>query len=609
MLRGFRARLRAVDAFAFAALAVAVAGCAPLRRTPPAETPPAQTTEESGSSRTYLTLADRREDAGDWPGALAVVDKGLAQTPGSQTLQMRRAQLLMRRATDEGAPELLEEARALLAGSAEATEAEPRATLAWLAFEDGQRDDALAAVHAAADADPESLRVQIVLSELLYRNGDYQGAAKAAERAAELAPRSGAALRQRARTRLALADVTGASTDARAALRMHHDDVASAVILADAQLRQADADAAKRTLSVVPRARRNVLVLVPLARLELGDGNAEAGRALLEEAVAARPNDPQVHEALVALDIRESRAAESIARLDAAVAAQPDDAALHRLRGIALVAERRDDEAAASFARSLAIDPNERATYIAVLDFLHARTKSDEVERRAAELGIGAGPSFVVIGMLRESRGDRAGARSHFQKALEADPNLAVARSALALSYTGSGENLDQALALARAARAARPNDPTIADTLGLVHLRRGQASAALDVLAEAAGTHSVWSPGYAEVLFHTAMALEAHGDRASANHTAKIALAVFGDRKPEPAWVSNARAVVARSKPEPKAAPAGAPTAAPAKPTAAAPAATDAPAAAETPAAAPATTPPASETPSATPPPESPKP
>lgn len=602
MHRGSCVRLRATDAFAFAALAVAVAGCAPLRPAPAAEAPQAESAAESGSVRTYLTLADRREDAGDWPGALAVVDKGLVQSPGSQTLQMRRAQLLMRRATDEGAPELLEEARALLAGAAEATEAEPRATLAWLAFEDGQRDDALAAAHAAADADPESLRVQIVLSELLYRNGDYQGAAKAAERAVELSPRSGAALRQRARTRLALADVVGASADARGAIRAHHDDVASSVLLADAQLRQADAAGAKRTLSAVPPARRNVRVLVPLARLELGDGNAEAGRALLEQAVATRPNDPQVHEALVALDIREARTAESIARLDAAVAAHPDDAALHRLRGIALVAERRDDEAAASFARSLAIDPNERATYIAILDFLHARSKPDEVESRAAELGIGAGPTFVVIGMLRESRGDRAGARAHFQKAIEADPNLVVARSSLALSYAGSGDNLDQALALARAARAARPNDPSIADALGLVHLRRKQPSAALDVLGEAAGTYSVWSPGYAEVLFHTAMALDANGDREAANHTAKIALAIVGDRKPEPAWVSNARAVIARSKPEPKPAPTGTPTPAPGAAPAADAAAADAPAAAATPTPAPATTPPASETPSTAP-------
>jgi tetratricopeptide (TPR) repeat protein len=540
----------------FAVLAFAVAGCAPLRPTPAAETPPAQDAAESGSVLTYLTLADRREDAGDWSGALAVVDKALAQSPGSPSLRLRRAQLLMRRASDEAAPELIEEARALLDGTAEATDAEPRATLAWLAFEDGRRDDALAAARAAAEADPESARVQIILSELLHRNGDYRAAVRAADRATELAPHSGAALRQRARARLALADVAGATSDARAALRMHRDDAASSVILADAQLRQAAANDAKRTLAAVPRARRSARVLVPLARLEIGAGNAEAGRTLLLEAVAAQPNDPQVHEALVALDVREGRASESIARLDAAVAARPDDAALYRLRGIALAADRRDDDAIASFARSLAIDPNEMASYAALLAFSTSRTKGDEVVHRAAELGIGAGPTLYTIGLLRDARGDRAGARLQFQKALEADPNLAVARSSLALSFVAGGDDLDQALALARAARAARPSDPGIADTLGLVHLRRGQPSAALDLFAEAVGTHPVWSPDFAEVMFHAAMAFEANGQRENAQSTAQVALAMAGDRKPEPPWVAHARGVVARSKPAPAATP-----------------------------------------------------
>ncbi len=567
-----RLRLRAREAFACAGLALAVAGCSMLRPTPPAAPPPPPDAAPSGAVRIYLTLADIREDGGDWNGALAVVDKALLRSPDDQTLLNRRAQLLLLRASDEDAPELREAARAIVAGFSDPSDPEARATIGWLAFDDGHREDALAAVHAAADADPGSARLQCILSQLLYRNGDYAGAKHAAERAVELAPRSGAALRQRARTRLAVADIAGAEADARDVLRAHHDDVASSVILADAQLREANAKGAQRTLSAVAPSRRTARVLVPLARLELGGGDAAAGRALLQEAVEAHPNDPDVHEALVALDIHEDRVGDSIARLDAAVAARPDDAALQRLRGVALGADRRDDDAAASFARSLALDPDEIATYRALVEFLEARTKSGETERRAAELGVGPGPTLFTIGLLRERRGDRGGARAHFQKALEADPNLAVARSALAASLAASGENLDQALALARAARAARPKDPGIADTLGLVHLRRGESAAALDVLGEAAGTQSVWSPDYAEVLFHTAMAFDASGDRESAARTAEVALTIAGDRKPEPAWAAGARAVVARAKPAPKPTASAEPAAAPAAEPASAP-------------------------------------
>jgi len=554
-------RVRTSRAFRFASIALAVAGCAMLRSAPPPALPPLDTAD-SGAARTYLSLADQREDTSDWAGAQSVVDKGLAQRPGNQALLLRRAQILLHRAEAEDEPALREEARAILTQFAEASDAqssdarsrdaERRASLAWLDFADGHSDDALVTAHAAADADPASSRLQRILAYLLLRNGDYQGANKAAERAVELPPRSRAALRLRARTRVAIGDVGGAAADAREVLRAHGDDPEASAILADALLRQADGEGARRVLSGVPRARRNARVLVPLARLELGAGHAEAGRALLEEAAQDHPNDVQVHEALVALDIREGRADDSSKRLEAALAARPDSAALQRLRAQALGAGRRDEEAAAGFARALELDPNDSASYRALVEWLRTRTKSDETERRAAELGLGAGPTLFTIGLLRDGRGDREGARAHFQKALEADPKLAVARAALAASLAESGDQLDLALTLAREARSRRPRDPEIADTLGLVHLRRGQAQAALEVLGEAAGTYPVNDAGYAEVLYHTAMAFEAAQDRKSAQRTVEVALAVVSDRKPEPAWAAKARSMRERSRAAP---------------------------------------------------------
>lgn len=564
-------RVRASRAFMVAGLALAVAGCAMLRSPPPPARPPLDTAD-SGAARTYLSLADQREDKSDWAGAQTVVDKGLAQRPGNQALLLRRAQILLHRAEGEDEPALREEARAILAQFTEASDAktsdaETRASLAWLDFADGHREDAVAAAHAAADADPTSSRIQRILAYLLLRNGDYQGANKAAERAVERSPRSCAALRLRARTRVAIADVGGAAADAREVLRAHSDDPEASAILADALLRQANDEAARRVLAGVPRARRNARVVVPLARLELGSGHAEAGRALLEEAVQDHPNDVQVHEALVALDIREERADDSSRRLEAAVAARPDSAALQRLRAQALGAGRRDEEAAAGFARALELDPNDIATYRALVEWLRTRTKRDETERRAAELGLGAGPTLFTIGLLRDGQDDPIGARAHFQKALEADPKLTVARAALAASLAESGEQLDLALTLAREARALRPRDPAIADTLGLVHLRRGQAEAALEVLGEAAGTYPVDDPGYAEVLYHTAMAFEATHDRKSAHRTLEVALAMIGDRKPEPTWAAEARSVLERSRPAPVAPAPTAPDAATAAP------------------------------------------
>ena len=77
----------------------------------------------------------------------------------------------------------------------------------------------------------------------------------------------------------------------------------------------------------------------------------------------------------------------------------------------------------------------------------------------------------------------------------------------------------------------------------------------ALEVLSEAVGAHSVWSPGFGSSLFHVAQAFEASGDREGARRTAEVALAMAG--QPE-AILGRGRARRARtSKPAPKPAPA----------------------------------------------------
>ena len=173
-------RVRASRAFWIAGLAITVAGCATLRPAPEAAPPPVDTAD-SGTARTYLSLAELREDKSDWSGAQGVVEKGLAQRPGNQALSLRRAQILLHRAASEDESAMREEARATLAPLADLADAEARMSLAWLDFADGQRDDAIAAAHAAADSDPTSSRMQRILGSsravtMSSRNNGNDGA-------------------------------------------------------------------------------------------------------------------------------------------------------------------------------------------------------------------------------------------------------------------------------------------------------------------------------------------------------------------------------------------------------------------------------------------------
>jgi len=155
----------------------------------------------------------------------------------------------------------------------------------------------------------------------------------------------------------------------------------------------------------------------------------------------------------------------------------------------------------------------------------------------------------MAQGVVREVRGDRAGAVTAFQQAVEADPALPLARAFLARALLATGQT-DRALTLAREARAARPNDPDVGWILGLAYLRRGQEEAAYEPLREAVGTFPVERASYGEVVLTMAQALDAGGRRDIARRGAAIAVAHAGEREPVPAWKASAKSLLARLEP-----------------------------------------------------------
>jgi tetratricopeptide (TPR) repeat protein len=155
--------------------------------------------------------------------------------------------------------------------------------------------------------------------------------------------------------------------------------------------------------------------------------------------------------------------------------------------------------------------------------------------------------------MLQLRRGDAAAARAAAQQAVEADAQLPIARAALSRALVAGGAELDRAIALAREAHAAHPYDPDFAWALGAAHLKRGQAKTAFESLRPALGGYSPARPGYAELAWDAAQALDRDGRRDSAQLAANIALSSVLGRKPEPAWIERARAIALGRAPRPE--------------------------------------------------------
>jgi len=93
----------------------------------------------------------------------------------------------------------------------------------------------------------------------------------------------------------------------------------------------------------------------------------------------------------------------------------------------------------------------------------------------------------VTLGLLYEAEGKETNARQMFEKALEVNPSFAPAANNLAWLFLQGGESPDRALELAKTAKAGLPDDPYVADTLGLAYISKGFYPSAISALSEAA--------------------------------------------------------------------------------------------------------------------------
>ena len=104
---------------------------------------------------------------------------------------------------------------------------------------------------------------------------------------------------------------------------------------------------------------------------------------------------------------------------------------------------------------------------------------------------------------------ERDDARRQYERALQIDPDAAVAANNLAYIYAERDENLDVARQLAEVARRKLPTTPEVADTLGWIYVKRNMPSLAIPLLEQAARM----KPTSPTVAYHLGMAYARNGD------------------------------------------------------------------------------------------------
>lgn len=209
---------------------------------------------------------------------------------------------------------------------------------------------------------------------------------------------------------------------------------------------------------------------------------------------------------LVTLDLHDQQIEHALTRINQAIQHAPESGALSYLQGQVYSRMGNPNKAEASFQRAIDLEPEALSPYVALSKLYLSTQRGEEALRRLSEAlqQNPYDPACLMLTALILSQGnDIQKAADTYERLIEVKPDFIPALNNLACLYAAKLDQLNKAYTLATRARAVAPRDPYVADTLGWILYRKGDARWAASLLQESAEA----LPAEGEVLYHLAMA------------------------------------------------------------------------------------------------------
>jgi len=309
---------------------------------------------------------------------------------------------------------------------------------------------------------------------------------------------------------------------------------AELVMVATALHRSGDRDGGVEVLNeLLAKEPPSPEAAVAFAELE-GAEQPEAVHAVILRTWQAAPGHIELLEVLTESEVGVGKAKQALERLNTVVAAGRATPRVLQLRARTLAGLGAYEEAEADLLRAFEANPS----LPGAIDFLYSiyevQGRLEEARRsfeQADEAGVLHSGARLLLARLYLGEGNSERARDTLRQVVEERPDLWGAKNDLAWLLAERGEDLEQALVLAREAHDASGRLAATADTVGWVHYKAGRAEASLQYFRRAIRiANQRTQPLSPSFRYHAGLALDALGrdDEAAQAFEKALALGEF---------------------------------------------------------------------------------
>jgi tetratricopeptide (TPR) repeat protein len=372
---------------------------------------------------------------------------------------------------------------------------------------------------------PNNYMLRFNLARALVAKGELDPARLQLEEAVRLRTDFIAARELLSRINLAKGDYSKALQQAEDTIKLDHNSLPAHLARSSALLNLGERDKAHEELDAITRAYpQNTEAKYQVGFLAWQEKDYKKALQVFTELYKLNPRDLRGLVGIVETLASQGRIADAIPEVDKALQAEPDRRDLKLTKANLLARAERYDDAIVMFQAMVQKEPNAPDLLFRLAEVY--RLKGDlnqamDYFRRSSKAAPNDTLSLLQMSLIMEGTGKGDQAKPIYEQILKLQPDHPVALNNLAYIKAQEGGDLNEALSMAQQARQKMPENPAIADTLGLIYIKKSLSEDAVRVFTDLVQKE----PKNALFRYHFGLALLQKGDKASAKRELDLAM------------------------------------------------------------------------------------